>query len=63
MSPMNNPLAPKAPRWITTEAGQWAWFVDEEWRRYADRAMSVAERRRLLAEAERLRTREEQPAA
>lgn len=60
MSPMNNPKAPKAPRWITTEAGQVAWFVDEEWRRVADRAMSVSDRRRLLDEAERIRLSYEQ---
>lgn len=47
---------PKAPRWITTEAGQWAWATNEEWRRFADRALSVSERQRLLAEAELLRT-------
>jgi hypothetical protein len=54
MSLLNNPKAPKAPRWISTEAGQYAWCVDEEWRRTADRAMSVSDRRRLLDEAERL---------
>lgn len=60
MSPLNNPKAPKAPRWISTEAGQVAWFVDEEWRRVADRAMSVSDRRRLLDEAERIRLSYEQ---
>jgi hypothetical protein len=63
MSPLNNPKAPKAPRWISTEAGQVAWFVDEEWRRVADRAMSVSDRRRLLDEAERIRVSYEQNAA
>jgi hypothetical protein len=47
---------PKAPRWISTEAGQWAWQVDLEWRGYADRALHVAERRRLLDQAERMRS-------
>lgn len=55
MSPMSIHKAPKAPRWITTEAGQWAWIANEEWRRFADRAMNVDERRNLLAEAERMR--------
>ncbi|MCS6882240.1 MAG: hypothetical protein RMK84_15505 [Oscillochloridaceae bacterium] len=45
----------KAPRWITTEAGQWAYIFNPEWRQHADRAFGVAERRRLLDEAERLR--------
>lgn len=63
MSPLNNPKAPKAPRWISTEAGQVAWFVDEEWRRVADRAMSVSDRRRLLDEAERIRLSYEQNVA
>lgn len=45
---------PKAPRWISTEAGLRAWMVNEEWRRSAAVAMHVAERRRLLDEAEDL---------
>lgn len=45
----------KAPRWITTEAGQWAYEADAEWRRSADRAFGVAERRQLLDEAEHRR--------
>ncbi|MFQ3664304.1 MAG: hypothetical protein SNJ69_18170 [Chloroflexaceae bacterium] len=45
----------KAPRWISTEAGQWAYASNPEWRHHADRAFGVAERRRLLDEAERLR--------
>ncbi len=44
----------KAPRWICTEAGQWAYEMREEWRRLADQTFGVAERRRLLDEAERL---------
>nr|WP_044200750.1 hypothetical protein [Oscillochloris trichoides] len=50
--------APKAPRWITTEAGLWAWAVDEEWRHSAAQAMNVAERRRLLELAEEMRHNE-----
>lgn len=46
--------APKAPRWISTEAGKWAWVMDEEWRRSAAEAMSVTERRRLLDKAEEM---------
>lgn len=45
----------KAPRWISTEAGLWAYISNPEWRRLADQAFSVADRRRLLDEAERLR--------
>jgi hypothetical protein len=50
----NHHTTPKAPRWIKTEAGLWAWATNEEWRRFADRALSVSERQRLLEEAERL---------
>lgn len=50
-----DPKIYKAPRWITTEAGQWAYLSNEEWRRTANIALNVAERRRLLDEAERLR--------
>jgi hypothetical protein len=46
----------KAPRWINTEAGQWAWRVDDSWRRNANSAFSVQERRELLNAAERKRT-------
>jgi RNA polymerase-interacting CarD/CdnL/TRCF family regulator len=60
MSPLDNLKTPKAPRWITTEAGQVAWFVDEDWRRTADRALSVSERQRLLEQAERIRLSYEQ---
>ena len=42
----------KAPRWISTEAGQWAYEAREEWRRVADKAFGVSERQRLLDEAE-----------
>lgn len=54
-----DPKIYKAPRWITTEAGQWAYLSDDEWRRTADITFEVAERRRLLDEAERLREREQ----
>ena len=47
--------APKAPRWITTEAGHWAWAFDVEWRKYAEQALGVAERRELLDQAEVMR--------
>jgi hypothetical protein len=39
---------------FSTEAGQRAWDIDEVWRGYAMHAMSVAERRRLLDEAEHM---------
>lgn len=45
---------PKAPRWISTEAGQWAWLEDIDWRVVAAHALSVQERRDLLDTAERL---------
>lgn len=47
----------KAPRWISTEAGQWAYEASEEWRRVADHTFAVTERRRLLDEAELLHRR------
>lgn len=47
--------APKAPRWISTEAGQWAWTEYGEWRDTATNAMLVHERQELLAKAEQLR--------
>lgn len=46
---------PKAPRWINTEAGNWAWERFVSWRGKANAALSVYERRRLLEEAEELR--------
>lgn len=46
--------APKAPRWISTEAGQWAWIEHGDWRSTAANAMLVQERRQLLAQAEQL---------
>jgi hypothetical protein len=55
---MLDPKVYKAPRWITTEAGQWAYVSDEQWRRSANSTFGVAERRRLLDEAERLHERE-----
>ncbi|HEU5015262.1 MAG TPA: hypothetical protein VFT66_22250 [Roseiflexaceae bacterium] len=45
---------PKAPRWITTESGLRAWNEIEAWRRVAANALSVQDRRQLLAEAEQL---------
>ena len=46
---------PKAPRWISTDAGRWAWHEHESWRRNAANALSVRERAQLLGEAEQLR--------
>ncbi len=53
-----DPKIYKVPRWITSEAGQWAYLSDAEWRRVADAAFGVSERRRLMDEAERLREQE-----
>jgi hypothetical protein len=50
----------KAPRWIATEAGQWAYEANEEWRRVADETFAITDRRRLLDEAEQLRQRADQ---
>ncbi|NTW02727.1 MAG: hypothetical protein HGA19_15850 [Oscillochloris sp.] len=52
MSELLSHDTPKAPRWISTEAGKWAWVVNEEWRVSANKAMSVSERRHLLDKAE-----------
>lgn len=52
-----DPKIYKAPRWITTEAGQWAYLSDDQWRQTANNAFGVDERRKLLAEAERMRER------
>ena len=46
---------PKPPRWISTEAGLWAWREDGDWRASAANALSVEERYRLLREAEQMR--------
>jgi hypothetical protein len=46
--------APKAPRWITTEAGRRAWEEYDAWRTRAASALSVQDRSQLLAEAEQL---------
>lgn len=43
---------PKVPRWVRTEAGQWAWREKTDWRGVAWDALSVQERSRLLQEAE-----------
>ncbi len=45
---------PKAPRWITTEAGQWAWEAHTTWRSNASNAMYVRHRSELLSEAEQM---------
>lgn len=45
---------PKAPRWINTEAGQWAWQHLVAWRGKARLSLGVQERRQLLEEAEQL---------
>lgn len=45
---------PKVPRWISTEAGQWAWRELVDWRGSAGSALSVQDRSRLLQEAEAL---------
>lgn len=45
----------KAPRWISTEAAQWAWSEHDVWRTAAANAFGVAERQALLQEAEQLR--------
>jgi hypothetical protein len=58
-----NKATPKAPRWISTESGLWAWNMNEEWRGWADQALSVTERRRLLDQAERMRNEEAERAA
>lgn len=44
----------KAPRWVSTEAGQWAYEAREDWRLVADKTFAISERRRLLDEAEQL---------
>ena len=44
----------KAPRWVSTEAGSWAWHALAAWRNQAANALTVQERRQLLHEAERL---------
>lgn len=49
-----NANIPKAPRWITTEAGQWAWHEYVTWRGRATHALSVQDRTQLLDEAEQL---------
>jgi hypothetical protein len=46
---------PKPPRWISTEAGLWAWQAHGTWRATATNALSVRERHQLLQEAEQLR--------
>ena len=46
--------APKAPRWISTAAGQWAWVELGDWRKSAAKALRVDDRRQLLDQAEQL---------
>jgi hypothetical protein len=45
---------PKPPRWISTDAGLWAWQAHGAWRATAANALSVRERHQLLQEAEQL---------
>jgi hypothetical protein len=45
---------PKPPRWISTEAGLWAWQALGTWRATAANALSMSDRDRLLQEAEQL---------
>ena len=45
----------KAPRWVCTEAGQWAYESREAWRLTANQTFGVTERRQLLDQAEQLR--------
>jgi len=45
---------PKPPRWISTEAGLWAWQAHSAWRASAANALLVCERSQLLAQAEQL---------
>jgi hypothetical protein len=54
MATINITYIPKAPRWINTQAGQWAWHEYSAWREQAAHALSVQERTRLLNEAEEL---------
>ena len=44
----------KAPRWVSTAAGAWAWRALAVWRDQAAQALTVQERSQLLSEAERL---------
>ena len=60
---MLDPKIYKAPRWISTEAGQWAYISNEQWRHTANNTFVVADRRRLLDEAEQLHKREKTAAA
>jgi len=45
---------PKIPRWIATEAGQWAWSENSDWRKAAANTFSVEQRQDLLNQAELL---------
>lgn len=57
-----DPKIYKAPRWVTTEAGQWAYLSNDEWRRTANNAFGVSERKKLLEQAEGLRARSQESA-
>lgn len=59
--PHNNEHS-KPPRWISTEAGLWAWQAQSEWRTTAANALSVQERVQLLHEAEQLQRTSTAPA-
>lgn len=52
----------KAPRWVSTEAGQWAYESREDWRIVANKTFGVTERRLLLDEAEKLHQLAGEPA-
>jgi hypothetical protein len=55
---------PKIPRWIATEAGQWAWSENSDWRKAAANTFSVEQRQDLLNQAELLhRQTRREPAA
>ncbi|GEM_PF-4281546 len=54
MTTIDITYVPKTPRWINTQAGQWAWHEYGAWREKAACALSVQERAWLLNEAEEL---------
>jgi hypothetical protein len=54
MSTLLNRTRFKAPRWIHTDAGHWAYESLEDWRRQANQTFGVTERRQMLVEAEAL---------
>lgn len=52
-----DPKLYKAPRWISTEAGQWAYNTNDEWRSTANNTFAVSDRKQLLEQAEQLHER------